>query len=138
MNKNGHVVLKNYRSFTIKTFFYSTYISETIRHLVPLLCEGFLKQHFERISCPVIFVFSFHERSFGHARAFVLKRNKLETQLFVPWPRWGHALRRQGADHSDNTDPDFMSITQRIQIIERWLTQNNRDTVKLVFYPIRK
>jgi hypothetical protein len=22
-------------------------------------------------------------------------------------PRWGHALRRQGADRSDTTDPDF-------------------------------
>jgi hypothetical protein len=45
-------------------------------------------------------------------RASVLKRNKLETQLFVLRPRWGHALRRQGADRSDTTDPDFMRRTK--------------------------
>jgi hypothetical protein len=45
----------------------------------------------------------------GVREIFVLKRNKLETQLFVLRPRWGHALRRQGADRSDTTDPDFMS-----------------------------
>jgi len=33
-------------------------LHETIHHLVPLLSEGFLKKHFERISCPVIFIFS--------------------------------------------------------------------------------
>jgi hypothetical protein len=84
-------------------------LRETIHHLIPLLREGFLNQQFERISYPIIFIFSYHGRSLGHARASILKRNKLETQLFVLRPRWGHALRRQGADHSDTTDPDFMS-----------------------------
>jgi hypothetical protein len=52
------------------------------------------------------------ERSLGHARDFFLKRNKLETQLFVLRPHWGHALRGQGVDNSDTTDPDFMSRTK--------------------------
>jgi hypothetical protein len=45
---------------------------------------SFLKQHFEGISCPIVFLFSQHERSLGRARDFFLKRNKLETQFFVP------------------------------------------------------
>jgi hypothetical protein len=44
----------------------------------------------------------------SHVRASVLKRNKLETQIVVLRPRWGHALRRQGEDRSDTTDLDFM------------------------------
>jgi hypothetical protein len=35
-------------------------------------------------------------------------------------------------------DSDFMSRMKSIQIINRFLTQNNRDTVKLVFYSITK
>ena len=69
-------------------------LRETIHHLIPLLREVFLNQWFERISYPIIFLFSFHERFLGCARDFVLKRNKLETQLFVLRPCWGHALRR--------------------------------------------
>ena len=36
------------------------------------------------------------------------------------------------------TDPDFMSRMKWIQIVNRFLTQNNRDAVKLVFYSITK
>ena len=36
------------------------------------------------------------------------------------------------------TDLDFMSIMKQIHIINMCLTQNNRDTVKLVFYSITK
>jgi hypothetical protein len=67
-------------------------LHETIHHLVPLLCEGFLNQQFERISCTIIFLFSYHERSLGHVRVSFLMRNKLETQLFVLRPHWGHAF----------------------------------------------
>ena len=30
-------------------------LRETIHHLIPMLCEGFLNQQFERIYCPIIF-----------------------------------------------------------------------------------
>jgi hypothetical protein len=48
------------------------------------VAQGFLKKQFERISNPFVFIFSCHGRSLGCARALFLKRNKLETQLFVP------------------------------------------------------
>jgi hypothetical protein len=55
-----------------------------MQHLVPLLHEGFLEKHFEGISFLVTFIFSHHERSLGHARYYLLKRNKLEILFFVP------------------------------------------------------
>ena len=113
-------------------------LHKNIHHLVPLLCEGFLEKIFEGILCPIIFLFSCHERSLGRARYFFLKRNKVETQFFVPWPHWGHALRRQAGNHFDTIDLDFMSIKKWIQIIKIFLTRNNKDRVKLVFYSIRK
>jgi hypothetical protein len=40
-------------------------------------------------------LFSLSMRGYlGMQEFFFLKRNKLETQFFVPWPRWGHALRK--------------------------------------------
>jgi hypothetical protein len=68
--------------------------------------------------------------SLGHARDFFLKRNKHETQFFATSLHWGHALRRQGANRSNTTDLDFMSIMKQIQIIKRLLTKTNRDTIK--------
>jgi hypothetical protein len=68
-------------------------VGKILHHFVPLSRESLLKQQIDRIVCSVIFLFFHHAGFLGHARAIVLKRDKLETQLSILRPRQGHALK---------------------------------------------
>jgi hypothetical protein len=46
-----------------------------------------------RILCSIIFIFFFHGEFLGHARDIFLKRDKIETQISMLGPCWGHALK---------------------------------------------
>jgi hypothetical protein len=68
-------------------------VGNILHHFIPLSHESLLKQHINRIVCSVVFIFFRHGGFLGHARAIVLKRDKLETQLSILGPRRGHALK---------------------------------------------
>jgi len=45
-----------------------------------------------------------------------LKRNKLETQLSIPWPRQGHALRTTRRKLINTTDPYYFENDMKVEI----------------------
>jgi hypothetical protein len=68
-------------------------VGKILHHFVPLSRESLLKKQFNRIVCSVIFLFFHHGGFHGNVKAIVFKRDKLETQLAILGPRWGHALK---------------------------------------------
>jgi len=69
-------------------------VGKIIHHFIPLSRESLLKQQTYRIVFSVIFLFFCRWGFLGCARAIVLKRYKIETQLAILRPSRGYALKK--------------------------------------------
>ena len=83
-------------------------VGKILHHFVPLSRENLLKQQIDRIVFSVVFIFLCHRGFLGHARAIVLKRDKIETQLAILRPCRGHALK------NDQEQPALIPLIQII------------------------
>jgi hypothetical protein len=75
-------------------------VDKILHHFVLLSRESLLKHQINRIFFFIVFLFFRHGGFLGHARAIVLKGDKLETQLAILGPHQGHALKNDQEKHA--------------------------------------
>jgi hypothetical protein len=83
-------------------------VGKILHHFAPLSRESLLKQQIDRIVYSIVFIFFHHGGFLGRARAIFFKRDKLEIQLAILRPRWGHALK------NDQEQPALIPLIQII------------------------
>ena len=85
-------------------------VGKILHHFIPLSRESLLKQHINIIICSIIFLFFHHGGFLGRVREIFFKTDKLETQIYILGPCWGHALKKRSRETCSNTtNPDLFS-----------------------------